>query len=102
MTSVIPSLVQTEKAYNLSQQRMFVLSFPAAIAPNKIQLTQILRANGLHPIKINVVNLPAKVKVRGSKRRIKLQKRPVKFYVKLQPGEVLDEKKLTEIFPKTN
>jgi len=48
------------------------------------------------------VNLPTKVKVRGPKRRIKLQKRPVKFYVKLQPGEVLDEKKLTEIFAKTN
>ncbi len=100
MTSIVPSLVQTEKTYNLSQQNVFVLSFPSAVAPNKIQLAQILLANGLHPIKINVVNLPAKVKVRGAKRRIKLQKRPVKFYVKLQPGEVLDGKKLTEIFTK--
>ena len=79
MTSAISSLVQTEKAYNLSQQHVFVLSFSAAVAPNKIQLTQILRANGLHPIKINVVNLPTKVKVRGPKGELSYKKDQLNF-----------------------
>ncbi len=92
------SLLQTEKAYNMSQSQVFVLAFSGGFIPNKIELAKILKRNGLNPIKINVVNLPSKVKIRGQKRRTILKTRPTKYYIKLKPGEVLNEDKVTQIF----
>ncbi|GEM_PF-1998971 len=92
------SLLQTEKAYNMSQSQVFVLTIDGSFIPNKIELAKILKKHGLNPIRINVANLPVKVKIRGQKRRTILKKRPTKYYIKLKPGEVLSEDKVAQIF----
>lgn len=94
----IATLVQTEKAYNLQQGQVFVIRFNDDYTPNKIEVTNILTKNDLHPLNVNIVNLPDKTKRKG--KRTKVLKRATKYYIKLKIGETLDEEKLEKIFPK--
>ena len=93
------TLVETEKTYNLQSLQVFTLTFTGDQSPNKIQLTNIFKSNQLDPVKITLVNLPNKIKRQGAKKKLKIKKRPTKYYVKLKVGQVLDDKKLEKMFP---
>lgn len=97
----IARLIQTEKAYNLQQAQVFVISFADAYKPNKIELTKIFQKNDLNPTQVRIVNLPNKTKRKGAKRRSFTTQRPAKYYVKLKVGETLDDEKLAKIFSTT-
>lgn len=91
----IVDLIQTEKAYNLKQQRVLVVSFRGNVQPNKIQVARVFRKHNLDVVDVNIVRLPAKVKRRRRGRQI--HKRPVKYYVKLKEGKMLSDNKLEKI-----
>jgi len=58
---------------------------------NKVQVKAILVKNGLKPTEIRVIRPPSKKKIKGTKRTLKVTKRPKKFYVTLPKGAKIEE-----------
>ena len=93
-------LVQTEKAYSLQTNNVYVLAFADKNMQLKsAQLKIILEKNGLKTLKINTVATYQKVKKRGGAKRSVESKqfRPKKYYIKLQVGQIIDEKLVEKI-----
>jgi len=93
-------LVQTEKAYSLQTNNVYVLAFfDKNLNLKSAQLKTILEKNELKTLKINTVSSHQKIKRRGgNKRNVEtVQFRPKKFYIKLQAGQVIDEKVVEKI-----
>jgi ribosomal protein L23 len=88
------TLVQTEKSYKVQGDNFYLIGFPDKnFTPNKIEVKKMLVKDGLHPLKITIVNPYSKLKRRGKKNSMVAQKRFKKYYVKLQPGEKIEETK---------
>jgi ribosomal protein L23 len=84
-------IVQTEKAYNLQKDNVYVLTLTDGQELNKIQLAQLLEKNKLHPLKITTVSPVSKMKTRGQRRQKIAIGRAKKYYIKLKAGEQLTE-----------
>jgi ribosomal protein L23 len=90
-------LVQTEKSYKVQENNYFMISFvDKSFTPNKIEVVKILKKQGLHPLKVTVVNPYSKLKKRGKQNNIVEQKRFKKYFVKLKAGEKIEEEKNNE------
>jgi len=86
-------LVENEKAMNLQTENVYTFAFDDVnYSVNKIELTKMLRAKGLNPLDVRIVNLPSKVKLRQKTRKKSAKKRAKKYYVKLKDGDKIDEK----------
>lgn len=91
-------LVQTEKSYRVQQNNFFMISFvDKNFTPNKIEVVKILKKEGLHPIKVTIVNPYTKKKRRGKQNNLVDQKRLKKYFVKLPAGEKIEEEKSNEL-----
>jgi ribosomal protein L23 len=93
-------LVQTEKAYNLQTNNVYVLAFfDKNVNLKSAQLKILLEKNSLKTLKINSVTSNQKTKRRGGAKRSTQvrQFRPKKFYIKLQAGQIIDEKIVEKI-----
>lgn len=96
MTTCI--LVQTEKAYKAQETNTYVLVFGQKnFSTNKIELTKLLRKQGLTPIKVTTTNTQQKLKKRGKSGNIITQFRPQKYFVRLKIGELINEDTITKI-----
>ena len=86
------TLLQTEKAYKLRDQNVFVIVFDDVnFDINRIELGKILK-NEKHEVEdIKTIKPPAKVKMKGAKRKKVTKKRAKKFYVKLKEGQKLPD-----------
>jgi ribosomal protein L23 len=85
-------LVQTEKSYKVQENNFFMISFvDKNYTPNKIEVAKILKKQGLTPLKITVVNPYNKLKKRGKQNNLVEQKRFKKYFVKLKPGQKIEE-----------
>lgn len=95
------SLAQTEKAYNLqAKNNVYVIAFADKNMHLKsAQLKIVLEKCGLKTLKINTVSTYQKLKRRGGAKRSvqSTQFRPKKYYIKLQIGQVIDDKAIEKI-----
>jgi ribosomal protein L23 len=87
-------LVQTEKSYKVQEKNFFMINFvDKSFTPNKIEVVKLLKAQGLNPLKVTVVNPYGKMKRRGKQSNLVEQKRFKKYYVKLPAGQKIEEEK---------
>jgi ribosomal protein L23 len=93
------SLIQTEKSFLVQKNNTYLVSFDdKQFTPNAIELTKILKANNLTPLKITTVNLPGKTKRKGRRGNHTIRtKRAKKYYVKLKEGEKIAEDTVFEV-----
>lgn len=82
-------VLQTEKAYRSQQTNTFIIVFKDYQRPTKIQVAQMLKQGGFHPLNINKAVPARKIKSRGGRRNTVQVKRPTKYYVTLAQGETL-------------
>jgi len=91
-------LVQTEKAYKGQETNTYTLVFAQKkYNTNKIELTKLLRKQGLNPLKVTTTNTQQKVKKRGKSGNKVLQFRPQKYFVRLKIGELINEDTIIKI-----
>jgi ribosomal protein L23 len=91
-------LVQTEKSLSTQQNNVFVIaSMDKNLKTNKIELTKELEKNGVQVVKISSLNTYKKIKSRGKKRTAVKQFRPKKWFVKLNPGQVLTDEIINKL-----
>jgi len=82
-------VLQTEKAYRVQEKNTFLITFKAGANPTKIQVQQMLKKNGLNPLKVNKVVPHKKRKSRNGRRTNVTISRPTKYYITLKEGETL-------------
>lgn len=91
-------LLQSEKAYLTQQSGVFQICFLKSKGEcNKIELEKMLKNLSLDVLKINTVNQYSKIKVRGKARRKTTQNRPKKYFVKLKPGQIINDDVITKL-----
>jgi ribosomal protein L23 len=89
-------LVQTEKGYLTQTHNTYLLKFAdRQYKPNKIEVSKLLKAQGLNPIKITVLNTYKKKKRRGKKSGLITMPSTKKYYVRLKTGETIQAQEET-------
>lgn len=91
-------LVQTEKAFDLQKNSVFTLAhFDKNFKTNKIEITKLLKTQGIDVESVTSTASHQKTKLRG-KGRVKVkQYRPKKWYVKLKTGQTISEDLIKEL-----
>lgn len=76
--------IVNEKAMNLNKDNTYVFaSSDVSSELNKIQVTQLFAKQGIEVMGVRVVRYPAKKKTNWKTRKVRLVKRPKKFFVTL-------------------
>lgn len=92
MIMATAKLLETEKAYNLRDQNVFVIVFDDVnFDINRIELGKILKKEKYEVENIKTVKPPSKIKMKGAKRTKVAKKRAKKFYIKLKEGQKLPD-----------
>lgn len=92
------TLIQSEKAYNLQTQGVFILGLLSnKVTVNKTVLLKALNSLKLEPLDINSQNAYFKSKKKGKKFVAVKQERPKKFYIKLGLTKKIDDETLVLI-----
>jgi ribosomal protein L23 len=91
-------LIQTEKAYLTQQSGVFQIYFQKSRGEkNKIELEKLFKSINLDVVKINSTNQYGKIKIRGKARRKVTQNRPKKYFVRLKPGQIINEEVINQL-----
>ena len=84
-------LIQTEKGYLTQSNNTYLVKFAdKQYRPNKIELIKMLKAQGLTPLKVTVLNTYKKKKRRGKQSNIVAMKSYKKYYVRLAAGQTIE------------
>lgn len=84
-------LIQSEKSYLTQTNNTYLIRFAEkGFAPNKIEVRKMLEKEGLHPVKITVLNTYRKKKRRGRQSNVIATPGFKKYYVRLKAGEKIE------------